>query len=322
MRAPSFWTQPPGTLATLLSPLGWVYAKATAYRLAHGTVFDPAIPVVCVGNLTAGGTGKTPTVIAIVQMLLELGANPHVISRGHGGRVRKPTRVDPHRHDASDVGDEPLLLAAFATVWVAHQRIEAAKAAVAAGSDVLVLDDGFQDPSLKKDLSIVVVDARTGFGNARCIPAGPLREPVNVGLERANLIVAIGQPDALESFRAKPEVTRIDATLQPLPTGMDWTGLDVLAFAGIGRPEKFFATLRRLGANVLHAEALSDHQPLTRALMSRLESDAARLGAQLVTTEKDAVRLTPDFRAKVLTLPVRLEFVNPNPLRDVLKNLR
>ena len=318
MKAPGFWYQPKPTLAArLLAPLGWLYAAATARRVAQPG-YHPKVPVICVGNLTVGGTGKTPTTIALLERL----PGAHVVTRGHGGRLEGPAQVRLD-HPAADVGDEPLLLAAFAPTWIAKDRAAGVRAAEAAGARVILLDDGFQNPAVVKDLSIVVTDAARGFGNGLCLPAGPLREPVAEGMKRAYLLLSIGSAEEQATFAARftSPVPHLRGVLEPLAMGIDWRGERLLAFAGIGHPERFFATLRALGADLVRGEALDDHQPLSPALLARLEAEAMATGAQLVTTEKDAVRLPAAFRPKVLSLPVRLRVEDWGPLDARLKAL-
>jgi tetraacyldisaccharide 4'-kinase len=312
-QAPGFWfTRPdrPALAARFLAPLGWLYAAGTARRLRQ-TGYTARVPVICVGNLVAGGAGKTPVTLALAERLLARGHAVHIVSRGYGGSLGGPVQVIEARHTAADVGDEPLLLSAFAPTWVAKDRAAGVQAAEAAGARVILLDDGFQNPSIKPSLALVVVDAARGFGNGRCIPAGPLREPVQVGLARADLVISIGGEAAQAQFTDiwGPHITQplVTGALHPLQTGMDWQGQRLLAFAGIADPNRFFTTLRDLGADLLRGEALADHAPLSETLLKRLEAEAMAAGAQLVTTEKDAARLPPHWRMRVLTLVVRLQ---------------
>ena len=314
MKPPAFWNNPhtsPGWRARVLAPLGWIYGMSTRRRLRQ-VGYQASVPVICVGNLNAGGTGKTPTTIALVQALKERGVDVHVVARGYGGRLEGPLLVDEPTHSSADVGDEPLLMAAFGPVWVARKRELGVQKAEEAGAQVIILDDGFQNPSVVKTRSIVVVDAAIGFGNGRCIPAGPLREPVAAGLKRADVVLAIGPDEAQRVFgtvwkHVLRDVPLFTGHLEPLNTGMWWNGLRTLAFAGIGRPKKFFDTLHGLGAKIVATHALDDHQPINSAMFTRLIREAKHHRAQLVTTEKDAVRLRQDQRRAVLTLPVRLQ---------------
>lgn len=326
IRTPAFWHRRPGFFSTLLAPLGWVYASATAARVKRQDQgYRPSCPVICVGNLNAGGTGKTPTTIAMVERILARGKTPIVVSRGFGGSIGKPILVDPKNHKADYVGDEPLLMAAFCQVVVSKDRAAGAKLTESLGADAIIMDDGFQNPSVQKDMSIVVVNAGLGFGNGRCIPAGPLREPVNTGLDRADFCLSIG-PDADQdvfdqSWGDQITVAHIRGQILPLQTGMQWSGLRVFAFAGIAHPSKFFETLHALGADVIDTEALADHEPLSPTLLNRLLTRADSARAQLVCTEKDAARIPPSFLPNVLTLPVRLAIQDWAQIDQRLNNL-
>lgn len=326
MRPPAFWQRPansPGLMAYALAPLAALYANATARRVSKSPAYRPRVPVISVGNLNVGGTGKTPTVIALVERLGD--RKVHIVSRGYGGELPGPLRVDISKHTAGQVGDEPLLLAAFASTWISRDRAAGVALAEDAGADVILLDDGHQNPAVPKALSLIVVDAHAGFGNGRVLPAGPLREPIEAGLARADLLLSIGDSAAQQRFQSTwghaISIPHLTGEIEPLRTGMDWTDQKVLAFAGIGHPEKFFRTVRSMGADLVRTEPLDDHQPLTDALMHRLEREATALGAQLVTTEKDAVRLPRSFRQKVLALPVRLVFHDTADLDDRLRRL-
>ena len=312
MRTPSFWYTRPGFLAWFLSPLGWLYGKATQQRLNKATTIIRAqSPVICIGNVNAGGTGKTPTIIAMVEHLQKLGHTAVVVSRGYGKNLKVPTLVNPLVHSSDQVGDESLLIAAFCQVIVTNSRVAGVQLASKCRPDVILMDDGFQDPAVHKDFSIITVNASLGFGNGFCIPAGPLREPVLTGLKRADMCLSIGskenQKKFLEKLAVPLDVVHVAAEVKPLLTGMRWEGLNTFAFSGIAHPEKFFLTLESLGVNILGREPLSDHQPLSLSLMRRMSAKAKSLNAKLVCTEKDFVRIPVDYRAEVLVFPVRLE---------------
>ena len=322
MRQPRFWYETAGLRSGLLAPLAAVWEHGARRRIKRGKWERVGASVICIGNLTVGGAGKTPTAAAIAQHLSETGMSPHFLTRGYRGSKTVPILVDERKHRASEVGDEALLLAAFAPTWVSDDRIAGAKRAVESGAEVLILDDGHQDPSLARDLSLIVADASAGFGNGRTMPAGPLREKLADGLSRSDMVVVVGSPVDREAFFAKwgqqISVPALGAELKPLPVGINWSGMRVVAFAGIGYPEKFFATLGTLGAEVMHSVPLADHQPLTERLLIRLERKSKSFSAQMVTTEKDAVRLPPNWRTRVLTLPVRLEFESRRMLDERL----
>ncbi len=310
MRQPAFWFRDDSWAAKLLYPIAGLYASATRRRLSAGSRCCVGIPVICIGNLNVGGTGKTPTAIAVAERLMQLGYIPHFLSRGYGGSEGGPVLVDLKTHSAAAVGDEPMILAAFAPTWVANKRAIAAAMAKDAGATIAITDDGFQDASLAYSCSILVVDAHRGFGNGCVLPAGPLRENVQEGLERADLILLIGDGSDRSGFLDKWGNRIVcpvaQASLRPTFTGADWDGMRVVAFAGIGNPDKFFSTLRSLGAEVVRTIPLSDHRTISERLLTRLSASAVSANAVLVTTEKDAVRLPPNWRKRVLSLPVKL----------------
>ena len=309
--APAFWESPPGLLADLLLPIGAAWNAVGRLRRALSRPYRPPIPVVCVGNLVAGGAGKTPVALALSAWLLEHGVRAHVVTRGYGGYLRGPIRVDPSRHDALAVGDEALLLAARTPCWVARDRVAGARAAVAAGARAILLDDGFQNPTISKTLALIVLDADYGFGNGRVIPAGPLRENLRSGLARADAVVLLSPeargPDRLRAA-VKPPIIR--AALAPV-AGDRLAGSRLLAFAGIGRPQKFFTALRELDAILVDTRAFPDHHPFRTADINALRGDAERLDARLITTAKDIIRLPPESRAGIEVLEVEIRWPDP-----------
>jgi len=319
MRAPDFW-QHDGTAARLLAPLGFAWQLAGATRRALTRPWRAPVPVICVGNLVAGGAGKTPVVLTLLTLLQARGLRPAALTRGYGGSATGPLPVDPRRHDAARVGDEALLLAAVAPTWVARDRVDGAREAIAEGAEVLVLDDGFQNPRLHKDLSLLVVDAGYGLGNGRVMPAGPLRETPESGFARADAVVLTGD-GAFDSVvkHLPPGLPVLRARLTPRDGRL--AGRRVYAFAGIGRPQKFFDSLRDVGARVVGAEAFADHQPYDEATLRRLAAAASAAEAQLVTTAKDAARLGAAAPADLAVLDVRLVWEDKGALTRLLERL-
>ena len=323
MRAPEFWqahgSPMAGLVAGLLAPLGNAWDAATRVRRAIAQPYRAPVPVICVGNLVAGGAGKTPVVLALAGEIAASGVRVHIVTRGYGGRLAGPLRVDPARHDAAAVGDEPLLLATAAPSWVARNRAAGVREAVAAGAEAILLDDGFQNPSVAKDVALVVVDAEYGFGNRRVIPAGPLREPVAAGLARADAVVLLGEGDAPRGV-AEAGCRVLRAGLEPVG-GEPFVDAPVVAFAGIGHPEKFFATLRRLGARVLAAHAFPDHRPYGASEIARLRDEAKHTGAQLVTTAKDWVRLPSASGDGIAVLEVAIRWRDRGAVAHLLADV-
>ena len=317
MRAPDFWypkTRGTPLAALLLAPLGALYAASARLKSRLIKPERISVPVICVGNLTLGGTGKTPVTLEILRRLKSRGLNPFALARGYGGVERGPARVDAERHSAAQVGDEPLLLAARAPTIVSRDRVAGAKLAIAQGADLVVMDDGFQNPSLAKDFSFVVVDGAVLFGNGRVFPAGPLREPVKYGLARADSIILMGGGDL--DAQGKP---LLRATLAPVPPFAALKNRKLFAFAGIARPEKFFSTLSALELDVVMTRAFPDHYVFSKADIEELKNSAGRLSASPITTEKDFVRLAHDQRLGIAVLPVHADFEDSAALDRLLE---
>ncbi|GJD33648.1 tetraacyldisaccharide 4'-kinase [Methylobacterium aerolatum] len=312
MREPAFWSAgPEHPAARALAPVAGFYGALTARRMDRPGLAAPC-PVICLGNFTLGGAGKTPAARAVAALLREGGLRPAFLSRGYGGRLRGPVRVEPGRHGADAVGDEPLLLARDGPVVVSRDRPAGAALCREAGADVIVMDDGLQNPSLAKNLALAVVDGGAGHGNGRVVPAGPLRAPAHRQWPHVAGVILIGEGEPGERVAAEAAGRGLPVHRGRLvPDGGGFAGRRVLAFAGIGRPGKFFDTLRETGARLAGTRAFPDHHPFREADLAALRREADRLGATLVTTEKDAVRLPPGF---AVALPVRLVLARPEAL--------
>ncbi len=317
---PSFWQGPDGRrhpLARLLRPLSWIYGAVVARKLAQAQPTKVGCPVICIGNLTMGGVGKTPFADSLARLVTEMGYTPHLLLRGYGGHEQGPLRMTD-AHTANAVGDEACMLAQQWPVWVAKDRAQGAQAAAAAGADVILMDDGFQNPSVYKDFSFVLIDKTAGLGNGLVFPAGPLREVPDAGVARADALVLVGDGDAaLPTFPSDKRV--FDAHIQidtaAIPSG------PLVAFAGIGRPQKFFDSLTEAGANIAHTEPFADHHPYSPSEINCIKAKAASLGAQLVTTEKDFARLSPADAEGITSIPARMALSPQDGLKATLTQI-
>lgn len=329
LRAPRFWwRETPTLLARLLQPLGYLYGRITLRRMRQpGT--DAGLPVICVGNFIAGGAGKTPTAIAIASLLQERGEKPFVLMRGYGGRLAGPVEVDPDRHRAADVGDEPLLMARHARTVIARDRVAGARLARGLGASVVVMDDGLQNPSLLKHLKLAVVDGASGAGNSLCLPAGPLRAPLAEQMSETDAIIVIGPGGAGEQVAAvaraqkKPVLT---AMLKPANAAVaQLRERKIVALSGIGRPEKFAATLRDAGASVVAEQAHGDHHTYGQDDVAAALAAGREHGAPIATTEKDWTKLAPlwpeEARGSLVVVPVSLVFAEPKAIAGLLDTL-
>ena len=320
-RPPGFWQGSParpGVAVRLLQPVSWLVGWLAERRLRLAVAAPPPVPVISVGNLVVGGQGKTPLAMALATHLQAAGQTPHLVSRGYGGSLRGPHRVDAAADSWRQVGDEALLLAQTAPTWIARDRAAGVEAAARAGADLVILDDAHQTRSVRPTVSLVVIDAAFGLGNGRVLPAGPLREPAESGLRRAAAVVLVGSGP----YRPEGGPVVLRAELEPVYAGLTLASTRVFAFAGIGRPEKFFATLRGLGARLVRTESFPDHHPYRTLTVQRMIRDASALNAILVTTEKDHVRLPAGLRSGITMQKVRMTLKDEAALEPVLAPVR
>lgn len=320
MQPPEFWSArgAPTPAQRLLTPAAALYAAAGRLRRRLVSPAKSSIPVICVGNVTLGGAGKTPCAASLARFLVGLGRSPHFVSRGHGGRLKGPVKIVAKAQTAEDVGDEPLLLAQTAPAWISRNRAAGIAAAAAAGAEVVIADDGFQNPSFEKTFSILMIDAEAGFGNGATFPAGPLRERVSDAARRANAVI-FNCPHA--DFEIAPEIL---ASAHGAPAFRAWpeplhvAPSRVVAFAGIGRPAKFFRLLERSGYELAGAKSFADHHIYDAGEIADLQRAAQRLDAALITTEKDYLRLPPALRSGVTCFPIAMEFDRPDTLLELI----
>ena len=314
LKAPKFWFSEKKLalfFANILFPLSVIWKFFSTRRIMNGKYEEFTIPIICVGNINIGGSGKTPTTIALAKIFLENKTKVHIISKGYKGIIKGPKKVT-ETDDAYHVGDEPVLMSKFAPVWVAKNRKNAIIAAIEDGAELLILDDGFQDPSIKKTFSIITVDAEIAFGNRKILPSGPLREPISAALSRADVLLVIGRKHQRERFiksiKVPKELNVFGAEMQVVKSGIYLDKARFVAVAGIAHPEKFFNSIEKFGGEITKKFSLPDHENYTPRLLRKLKKASLNNSAQLITTEKDFVRIPKNERHNFIFLPIKLKF--------------
>lgn len=313
LKTPKFWYKKPGIIAYALLPLAWIYQIFHRLNQAlNNQSYQSSIPVICIGNAVAGGSGKTPTAISLMNLVKQdtQYKNPVFLMRGYGGEIKAPFILNPDKHTLAQAGDEAFLLARVAPTIISPNRADGARLAEEHGADLIIMDDGLQNKSLQKDISFLVIDRAVDFGNGKTIPAGPLREPLSYLLPKIDSVICIGR--SLHSDKAV-----FDSTLEPT---RDKLSGDYIAFAGLGRPEKFLHSLQDMGANITGWHSFPDHHLYTTYEIDRLLQQAEEKNATLITTEKDYVRLPDSVKDKIETLPVTIKFKQDSELLSFIKN--
>ena len=325
LKTPKFWYPPAGEklhLAALaLTPIGWLYGQAAKFNETLQTPRKVDCPVICIGNLNAGGSGKTPTAIALIKLIHDhtLARAPHILTRGYGGALKGPLSVDPKIHSHHHVGDEALLLSKHATTIKSPRRYQGAQMATQSGADLLIMDDGLQNYGLHKDIKIAVIDGTMGLGNGHPLPAGPLREPLKHGLNKPDFFIIIGDDKTGAHNKIPPNKPIIHAHITA--NTKPFQDKKYIAFCGLGYPQKFYNTLRDANINIINTIDFPDHYPYTNDEMQYLLTTAEKSGARLITTEKDKMRIPPHYQSQIDTLPITLTFDNPADLIAKIKTV-
>ena len=319
MRTPNHW-QNNNVLSRLLMPFGWIYFQLSLWRHKIARSVDIGVPVICVGNIVAGGAGKTPTVMYLGKLLSKR-LKVAFLTRGYGGALSGPIKVDPDKHTFQDVGDEALLLSKIAPTWVSQNRLDGGLAAKLDGAQIILMDDGFQNPTIGKTFSILVFDGPYGLGNNQLIPSGPLRETLGRGMSRADAVVIIGED--LQDLQSKiPEnIPLFSVTTSPIISKKLKVAKSVIGFAGIGRPRKFLETLKTLNVEIQDFVPFPDHHKFRNSEIEDLIRRASETGAQLVTTTKDFVRLPPNTKNSVIAMDIELNWANQNQIKALLEQV-